>query len=249
MKTLLRAALACTLVSILGILPAPADAANPDKLWEIVSRECVPNVVARGDPGPCRMVDRERGFAILKDIVGDAQFLLIPTLRLAGIESPDLLAPDAPNYWAYAWEQRQRVGDALGKALARDQIGLEINSAAARSQLQLHIHIDCIRADVPQVLRGHETDAPGQWQPLMLDGHQYRVMRLVGSTLGDNNPFKLAAAMSPHAASAMAAQSLLLTGARFSDGSDGFYLIDSPVNFDKDERGNAETWLDHRCAL
>lgn len=234
------------------LLPAaPAPAANPDALWKIVSRQCVPNMTAHGDPAPCRLVDRQRGFSILKDIVGAGQFLLIPTQRLGGIESPELLAPDAPNYWAYAWEERHRVGQALGRKLGRDGIGLEINSAAARSQLQLHIHIDCIRSDLPQLLRAHQSDPPGQWLPLLLDGHIYRVMRLAGATLGENNPFKLAAAMSPFAASAMGAQSLLLTGAHFDEGPDagrkGFYLIDSPVNFEHGERGNAEVWLDHGC--
>jgi CDP-diacylglycerol pyrophosphatase len=47
----------------------------------------------------------------------------------------------------------------------------------------------------------------------------------------------------------MAAQSLLLTGAQLSDGSEGFYLIDMPVNFDRGERGNAEALLDHSCSL
>jgi CDP-diacylglycerol pyrophosphatase len=40
-----------------------------------------------------------------------------------------------------------------------------------------------------------------------------------------------------------------LTGARFVDGSEGFYLIDTPVNFDRGERGNAEALLDHNCSL
>jgi CDP-diacylglycerol pyrophosphatase len=231
-----------------GLGAAPAHAADPDKLWEIVNGECLTAAVGAGNGGPCRMVDRQRGFVMLKDIVGVAQFLLIPTRRLAGIESPELLAADAPNYWAYAWEQRDRVGAALGRPLARDRIGVEINSAAARSQLQLHIHLDCLRRDLPQRLRAHEGDAPGQWQTLLLDGHRYWIMRLNGAALGERDPFKLAAALSPLARNAMAAQSLLLTGARFSDGSDGFYLIDSPVNFDKGESGNAEVWLDHGCA-
>ncbi|RXZ38630.1 CDP-diacylglycerol diphosphatase [Oxalobacteraceae bacterium CAVE-383] len=229
------------------LCPQASLAANPDKLWEIVNGECVPNMRAHGNPAPCRAADLPRGFIMLKDIVGAGQFLLIPTQRLTGIESPELLAPDAPNYWAYAWEQRRLVGQALGRRLARDRIGLEINSAAARSQLQLHIHIDCIRADLPQLLRAHQSDAPGRWQPLMLDGHEYRIMRLAGATLGENNPFKLAAAISPFAASAMGAQSLLLTGAYFDNGDKGFYLIDSPVNFERGERGNAEVWLDHDC--
>jgi CDP-diacylglycerol pyrophosphatase len=256
-----RAALFCTaaaitLASLIALAPPPAQATNPDALWEIVSRQCVPNMNAHDDPAPCRLVDRQRGFTMLKDIVGQGQFLLIPTQRLSGIESPELLAPDAPNYWAYAWEQRHRVGQALGRTLRREQIGLEINSAAARSQLQLHIHVDCIRPDLPQLLRAHQADPPGLWLPLMLDGHEYRIMRLVGATLGENNPFKLAAAISPFAASAMAAQSLLLTGAYFDNGLDngdgrrkGFYLIDSPVNFERGERGNAEVWLDHGCTI
>jgi CDP-diacylglycerol pyrophosphatase len=250
---LFRTAIAIAFASLASLGP-PAQAANPDALWEIVSRQCMPNMSAHDDPAPCRLVDRQRGFSILKDIVGPGQFLLIPTQRLSGIESPELLVPDAPNYWAYAWEQRHRVGQALGRKLTREQIGLEINSAAARSQLQLHIHIDCIRPDLPQLLRAHQADPPGVWLPLMLDGREYRIMRLVGDTPGENNPFKLAAAISPFAASAMAAQSLLLTGAYFENGVDnsdgrrkGFYLIDSPVNFERGERGNAEVWLDHGC--
>ena len=243
-------------LSALLHLPA-AQAANPDKLWEIVNGECVPNMRAHANPAPCRMADLRRGFIMLKDIVGPGQFLLIHTQRLSGIESPELLAPDAPNYWAYAWEQRHLVGQALGRKLRRDKIGLEINSAAARSQLQLHIHIDCMRADLPQLLRAHRADPPGTWQPLLLDGHEYRVMRLLGATPGENNPFKLAATLSPYAAGMMAAQSLLLTGAYFDDGADGqtgnrdkgFYLIDSPVNFERGERGNAEVWLDHDCRI
>jgi CDP-diacylglycerol pyrophosphatase len=258
MNIALHAALLCIVATLSGLPPATAVAANPDALWQIVNQQCVPNMSAHDDPAPCRLVDRQRGFTILKDIVGDGQFLLIPTQRLSGIESPELLQAYAPNYWAYAWEQRRRVGQALGRTLARDRVGLEINSAAARSQLQLHIHIDCIRPDLPQLLRAHQADPPGQWLPLMLDGHAYRVMRLLGDTLGENNPFKLAAAIGPFAASAMAAQSLLLTGAYFdknadgsadSDVGEGFYLIDSPVNFEREERGNAEVWLDHSCAL
>ncbi|MDY7579718.1 CDP-diacylglycerol diphosphatase [Herbaspirillum sp. RTI4] len=244
MKSLLRAAL--VLGSML-LLSAPLRAANPDKLWEIVHQECVPGALGGNNPAPCHLVDTQRGFVVLKDIVGVAQFLLLPTARISGIESPELLNEDAPNFWAFAWEQRYRVGEMLGKPLAREQIGIEVNSAAARSQLQLHLHIDCLRADFPEALRSHEADTPEQWQPLMLDEHRYWVMRLVGSNLEGRNPFKLAAAMSPYARRAMGAQSLLLTGARFSDGSEGFYLINSPVNFDKGERGSAEVWLDHGC--
>lgn len=226
-----------------------AQAANPDALWQIVSQQCVPNHSNSGDPKPCALVDRERGFIILKDIVGAAQYLLIPIARISGIEDRSLLQADAPNFWRYAWEQRERVGAALGRPLEPSQIGLEVNSAAARSQLQLHIHIDCMRADLPQRLRAHRRDPLGQWMPLALDGHRYHIMRLSGDALQRHDPFKLAAARSAFAASAMGAQSLLLTGARFDDGEEGFYLINMPVNFARQEPGSAEVLLDHACAI
>ena len=195
------------------------------------------------------MVDSAHGFVILKDIVGVAQYLLIPTARLSGIESRELQRADAPNYWRYAWEQRQRVAIALGQALQPNQIGLAVNSAAARSQLQLHIHMDCMRADLPLVLQTHERDPLGQWMQLLIDGHTYNVMRLPAEVLQSDDMFKLAAARSDFAAADMAAQSLLLSGARFADGSSGFYLINMPVNFDKGEPGSAEILLDHSCAI
>jgi len=241
--------LACALSSSLALFAAPAHAANPDALWQIVSAKCVPNSEQNNDPKPCALVDRERGFIILKDIVGAAQYLLIPTIRLAGIERRELLKDDAPNYWRYAWEQRGRVGAALGRPLEPSQLGLEVNSAAARSQLQLHIHIDCMRRDVPDLLRAHRRDPLGKWMPFMIEGHRYWVMRLEADALQSKDPFKLAAARSPHAANAMGAQSLLLTGARFDDGAEGFYLINMPVNFDRAEFGSAEVLLDHGCAI
>ncbi|MFL9924787.1 CDP-diacylglycerol diphosphatase [Herbaspirillum lusitanum] len=242
--------LSCCVIGLAGrSTSAVAKPANPDKLWEIISQECLPNSIAHNHPAPCSMVDREHGFAILKDIVGRGQFLLIPTQRLSGIESPQLQSETIPNYWRHAWEQRARVGAALGRSLAREQIGLEINSAAARSQLQLHIHIDCMRPDLPGQLRAHAADPLERWMPFMLEGHQYFIMRLPADALERLSPFRLAAATTPQAARMMGAQSLLLTGAYFEDGSEGFYLINMPVNFERGERGSAEVLLDHDCAI
>jgi len=227
----------------------PARAADPDALWHIVTEQCIPNSVHSGNPAPCAMVDQKHGFVLLKDRVGVAQYLLIPIARLSGIESRELLRDHAPNYWRYAWEQRERIGAALGSSLSPEQIGVEVNSAAARSQLQLHLHMDCVRADLPGLLQVHQQDPLGRWMVLMLDGHRYSIMRLPADALQTDDPFRLAAARSPYAASAMAAQSLLLTGARFDDGRVGFYLINMPVNFDQDEAGSAEVLLDHDCAI
>jgi CDP-diacylglycerol pyrophosphatase len=82
----------------------------------------------RGCPQKCVDVDPSGGFAVLKDINGIAQYLLIPTARVGGIESPDLLTPGSPNYWRAAWEARRFVEAKLGsgasprRALARHQL-------------------------------------------------------------------------------------------------------------------------------
>jgi CDP-diacylglycerol pyrophosphatase len=48
------------------------------------------------DPAPCATVDLsagdEQGYAVLKDINGATQFLLIATEQISGIESPAILA-------------------------------------------------------------------------------------------------------------------------------------------------------------
>lgn len=237
--------LICPLLLLSG--PSATAAADPHKLWEITSQQCVPSMQERGQPQPCAMVDLQRGFVILKDLVGPAQYLLMPTRRLTGIESPELLREDAPRYWAYAWEQRWRVAQKLGRSLEDEQLGLEINSAAARSQLHLHLHMDCMRRDVAASLAGHRDDPLKQWLPWHFEGHRYWVMRLPADALHQDDPFRLAAARSAYAAANMASQSLLLTGVRLADGSAGFFLVNMPVNFDLQEPGSAEVLMDHDC--
>ncbi|MBG7620376.1 CDP-diacylglycerol diphosphatase [Herbaspirillum sp. AP02] len=222
-------------------------AADPHKLWEITSQQCVPAMQAHGEPQPCATVDLQRGFVILKDLVGPAQYLLMPTRRLSGIESPELLREDAPRYWAYAWEQRWRVAQTLGRSREDEQLGVEVNSAAARSQLHLHLHMDCMRRDVAASLAEHRDDPLRQWLPWHFEGHRYWVMRLPADALQQDDPFRLAAARSAYAAANMASQSLLLTGARLADGSTGFFLVNMPVNFDLQEQGSAEVLMDHDC--
>ena len=137
---------------ILGVI-SRAYANDPDALWNLVSTECLPNEVQHSDPKPCASVDLKDGYVILKDRRGLTQYLLIPPIRVTGIESAYLLTPGVPNYFAHAWRERGYVERAAPRALPQSAISLAINSAKARSQNQLHIHIDCIRADVQEVLR------------------------------------------------------------------------------------------------
>jgi CDP-diacylglycerol pyrophosphatase len=147
----------------------PAADGDPNALWTIVNGQCVPDERANGDPAPCALVDldggEQQGYAVLKDLVGATQYLLIPTARIDGIESPQIIAADAPNYFADAWHARSFTEQRAGRALSRDWISLAINSADARTQDQLHIHIDCVRAEVRQALAAHVDDIGPTWAP------------------------------------------------------------------------------------
>ena len=120
-------------------------AADPDALWKIVHDRCVPHATAGEGPGPCSFVDLAGGYAVLKDIRGATQFLLIPTARIAGIESPKILQPGSPNYWQAAWAARRFVDEKAGRSLPRQDIGLAINAASRRSQNQLRSLPACTR--------------------------------------------------------------------------------------------------------
>lgn len=216
---------------------------------------CVPNEEQRGNPAPCRLVDLrdgvQNGYVVLKDLAGASQFLLIPTARIPGIESPALLAPGTPNYFADAWRSRVYVERALHRTLPRDDISLAINSVPGRSQNQLHIHIDCIRADVRATLRRHEAAIPDRWLPLgvLLAGHRYLAMRVEGADLDRVNPFKALADGVPGARDNMGQHTLVVAGAVFPNDRPGFILLDDHADPAAGNQASGEELQDHDCAV
>jgi len=245
-----HAVLACLLLACAAM---PARAGDPDALWKIVDGQCLAHQRQSGDPSPCAQLDArpEAAFAVLKDRVGVAQFLVIPTTRLTGIESPELLADGAPNYWAEAWPVKAAVEERLHRTLARDQVALAINSAHGRTQNQLHIHVDCIRPEVRDALRPQLGAIGDQWAPLAtaLACHPYWARRILGSSLGDANPFKLLAEGLPDARQHMDRQTLVLTGASFPDGGDGFILLTDHADLAGLDRASGEELQDHDCGI
>jgi CDP-diacylglycerol pyrophosphatase len=225
-----------------GILIARA--ADPDALWKIVHDRCVPDQENHASPAPCETVVLGEGYAILKDIRGATQFLLIPTARIAGIETPDILASDAPNYFRLAWAERARVSSRAGHALPDDGISLAINSEFGRTQNQLHIHIDCLRTDVRAALAAHAGEVGGQWGafPVELAGRPYRAVHL--SDLADN-PFDILAHSLQNPAAEMPKHSLVLSAAV----NGGFVLLDTVADTAAGNPGSGEELQDHACAL
>lgn len=234
------------------LFPVSACAADPSAvLWTIVSGQCVPHEQLSHNPSPCAEVDLApgAGFAILKDIRGNSQFLLIPTTRIGGIEDPAILAPDAPNYFAEAWQARSFVEDRLHTVLPRDAFALAINAVTGRTQNQLHIHIDCIRPDVRTILIANLDRVTEVWTPFPepLAGHIYRAIRIDGDTLGTTNPFRILADANPGID--MGLHTLVLVGATFPDGKPGFVLLDDRANVPAGDRASGEELEDHSCAL
>jgi CDP-diacylglycerol pyrophosphatase len=250
MHRLLFAAVAAALVVASGRAEA-----DPDALWKIVHRKCVPNQEQHADPAPCALVDlqggAERGYVVLKDTVGKTQYLLIPTARLLGIEAPGLLQPDAPNYFAAAWRQRGFVERAAGRVLPPTALGLAINSIFARSQDQLHIHIDCVKPDVAAALRRRLSAIGDRWAPLAepIVGKSYRAMRVRARELEGVDPFKLLADGVPGAEAAMALETLAIVGVEFEDGQPGFAILETRADPAHGNRGDGEGLLDHSCAV
>ena len=224
--------------------------ADPNALWHIVNLDCAPAMRTRGEPGICTSVDLQNRFAVLKDIGGTAQHLLIPTDRISGIESPRLLAADAPNYWADAWDARRYVEARLTarhlNTLADNQIGLEVNSAYARTQEQLHIHIDCVQPSTTTALARHAQDGFDRWTWDTIDGTRYRIMRVRGPQLAVN-PFTLVAS-DKTGPDTMAMQTIFVSAAGPSAAEDGWLIVNSGTDVEGGT-GSAEVLLDHTCAV
>lgn len=229
----------------------PARAGDPSALWHVVHDLCVTDMRASGLPAPCAKVDLAGGYAVLKDIRGRTQLLLIPTARVSGIDSPLILAANSPNYWRAAWEAVAIFEKRARRDVPRDDIALAINSIYGRSQDQLHIHIDCVRREVRDTLRANLAGIGPRWARLdvNLAGQRYRAMRLDGPDLGARDPFKLLARGDPAARADMGLETLAVVGATFEGKTPGYILLAGRADPAGRDLGSGEDLLDHDCAV
>lgn len=68
--------------------------------------------------------------------------LLVPTVRIMGIECPKVVGPNAINYWTSAWHHAQALN------LPKDRVLVSVNSKAGRTQDQLHFHLTVLKSEV-----------------------------------------------------------------------------------------------------
>lgn len=238
----LRVTLAAALVAgLLAPRAAPAfDLAERGALWQVVNKLCLPVHATLGLALPCLAVDEKRGFVVIRAPGDKTRIIVVPTARLEGIESPVLLRDDAPNYWAYAWEERGRVADAAPRPLGWGDIGMAINSRNARTQDQMHIHVDCLDARLKPALAEAKLSTQ-RWTTLNLKpGGRYYAKRLPADGL-EHNPFQTVAKEIPGAKAEMGEQAIAVAGVSDPKGGQGFVLLA------KGGGGAAEDLLDHQC--
>lgn len=249
------AALAITAILGLGwssCTQPPAPRPNEQALWHIVHDGCVPNQRTHGDPTPCTRVSLtgvgDDGYVLLKDKKGIAQYLLMPTQRITGIEDAAVLAPGGLNVFALAWDARSLLDERLGKAVPPDFVAVTINSRFGRSQDLLHLHIDCLSQAAHRDLIAAARDATSDWsqQSIDIDGHAYRILRLDRNRLNQTTPFQLLAQGIPGAVRNMGAWTLALVGT--PNGRD-FYLLAGEAHPASGEWGSAEALQDHDCRI
>ncbi|GAN53862.1 CDP-diacylglycerol diphosphatase [Tanticharoenia sakaeratensis] len=240
----MRRLLAYAAVAALAIGSTTAVLArDPDKLWKIVHDRCA---LHPDHPTPCTFYDEAHGDALLHSLEGRGQYLLIPTARVPGMESPILLDPATPDYFAEAWDARARVGEAYGRTIPDTDISLAINSKPGRSQNQLHIHIDCIRPDVRQQLLAMVPHIGTKWQPLpqAILGVRYRA---IWQPDLKTSPFRVLASSLRDPGTEMRDHTLVAWPATRPDGQAGFVLLDDHAH--GLDFASGEIVQDHSCAI
>jgi CDP-diacylglycerol pyrophosphatase len=229
---------------------SPIDAKQPagrSALRQIVQDQCVLNWQENHNPAPCERVfladpkDRGSGYAVIAAPGGGAHYLLVPTRTMAGIESGELLDPDAPNYFAEAWRARGLLGAFVGHEVPRSAVGLAVGIAQSRAQDQFHIHIGCLQQDAFRTLRESADIFAEAWSPITIAGSTYQARRISADGLEASNLFELLATLSPDARHHTGNYTLIVAGMAFKGGP-GFVVLAGTGP-------SGEILLDSTCAV
>lgn len=220
---------------------------NPNALWNIISQKCLPNQQSNGKPAPCAQVDEQQGFVVLKDMNGPLQYLLMPTARITGMESPALLEPATPNFFSQAWAARHYMAEKYGKPIDDSNVSLAINSQYGRSQNQLHIHISCLLPEVKNRLIKDGAAMGYDWQELpdQLLGHTYLARKVTPAELNQRGAFRILAEGVPEADKKMGHFGMAMVSLQGGD----FLLLASERDLLKLNNASTEEIQDHDCKV
>lgn len=249
MKIVQRALIALVIATLLALGYAAYwwNSSDRGTLRQIVTGQCVPHQRDNRSPAPCAQANLEAGYVLLKDRNGPLQYLLMPTYRINGIESPLLLQPHTPNFFWQAWQSRGVMGKLRGSPLPDNAISLTINSRIGRTQNHFHIHMSCLRNDVRIQLDSEATSISSRWLeiPGGLRGHRYLARRVTEAELVQRSPFLMLAEEVPDARDHMGRYSLAMV--QQADGS--FVLLATQRDLFAFNRASAEEIQDHQCDI
>ncbi|CCG85481.1 CDP-diacylglycerol phosphotidylhydrolase [Erwinia piriflorinigrans CFBP 5888] len=216
-----------------------------DKLWQIISQQCIPEQQFHGHPEPCRQVNIANGYVVMKDQNGPLQFLLMPVAKISGIESQKLQNPATPNFFSEAWRARHFMEEKRGVRIDDSNYSLAINSRWGRSQNQLHIHISCLRPDIRQRLDALSSTLNATWQTHQLGEHEYQLRVVTRDEFKRTSPFIRLANELPGARDDMGSYGMAV--AALGDGKRVLMVVKRhllSLNL-----ASAEELQDHSCAL
>ena len=225
----------------------PKQPAGRSMIRQIVQDQCVLDWQEHQKPAPCERVfladpkNASSGYAVLAAPGGGAHYLLIPTRTMAGIESSELLDPDAPNYFAEAWHARGLLGSFVGHDVPRSMVGLATGIAVSRAQDQFHVNIECLQQDVYKALRASADNFVDAWSPITILGSTFQARRISSDGLDASNLFELLATLSPDARHHMGNYTLVVAGMQFKSGP-GFVVLTGTGP-------SGEILLDSTCAV
>lgn len=234
-----------------GLTHAVDKPALPHQMLFDVVQVCAQTHLLAGSPLPCLAVEYDslsaRGFAVVP-VPDAAEVLLVPLLRVTGIESAKILLPDSPNWWQHAWEARRFLLERAPR-IAEDRVVLAVNSQRSRSQDQLHIHVACIDPAILSELRHFVRKIHGSWSkvPLRLGSQRWLALRLEGRELLAN-PFTLLAGMDVRLRGPMADWGLAVIPWTFSDIGPGFIVLATRTTGRQGETGAVSDIIDPQCA-
>jgi CDP-diacylglycerol pyrophosphatase len=238
--------------AILSLLLAPPARATRNDLWLVVSFKCMRHLAKSEAPIPCDSIDTtlgwDRGVALLKDGVGKARMLAIPTHPVSGIEDPAVLADGEPNYFAVAWSEQSNFPMRLHAAPPSAAVAVVVDSKAARDQDQLHLVVDCLDPVAAASLAEQAPHIDAEWRQtsVPIKGRPYWARRVDAARAEDVWPFRLLADGLPGAKQTIGDWSLALVQPASLEGRSFVLLADRA---DAKTGGGDRDLLDPSCAV
>lgn len=231
-----------------------AGCARSDALWGVVDKLCMTNYQQTKSPAPCQQIympeGQVHGFSVIQNPRYPYHFVLVPTAKMAGIESPELSASGRTDYFGYAWLMRRLLAWQYGASVPDDKLGLAINSAYGRSQNQLHIHLTCLREDVRRQLLAERPYIDEEWRllPDKLLRQTWYARRVMQPTVMGIDPIHSVASYFHLTPEQLAEWGVAVIPTLYGT-QKGFIMLTTRRGWDRNNRASVEALLDKECAI